>query len=133
LNTYHNPLSFLLLCIIIDLIKKYLNSLSFYKIFAHYFQQSMISFGFLMVPLILFLILFILILLTSCTWMILFYTQPNRARVKYKSFYQRKNTRQTNSENFFNDDNLIKSIHSKKFEKKKKNSIISSETMKANS
>jgi hypothetical protein len=65
--------------------------------------------------------------------MILFYTQPNRARVKYKSFYQRKNTKQTNSENFFDDDNLIKSIHSKKFEKNKKNSIISSETMKANS
>jgi hypothetical protein len=65
--------------------------------------------------------------------MILFYTQPNGARVKYKSFYQRKNTRQTNSENFFDDDNLIKSIHLKKFEKNKKNSIISSETMKANS
>ncbi len=50
--------------------------------------------------------------------------QPNRARVKYKSFYQRKNSKQRNLENFFDDDIVGKKIpnfiHSKKFEQMKR-------------
>ncbi len=75
----------------------------------------MISFGFLMIPFILSIVLFVFILLTSCIWIILFYNQPNRAHIKYKSFYSRRQT------NFFDDDdNSIESIHSKKFEQMKK-------------
>jgi hypothetical protein len=67
----------------------------------------MISFGFLVVPCILFTITFILVLLVSCIWMILFYMQPNRASVKYKSFYQCKTNKQMNLKNFLDDDMLV--------------------------
>jgi hypothetical protein len=85
----------------------------------------MISFGFLLVPFILFSIIFILILLISGVWMTLFYMQPNRTRVKYKSFYQRKNSKQINSENFLDDDDMIVTnlpdiMDSKKFEQIKR-------------
>lgn len=39
-------------------------------------------------------------------WMIMFYMQPNRAFVKYKSFYQSKKNKQMNSKNFL-DDNIV--------------------------
>jgi hypothetical protein len=55
----------------------------------------------------------------------MFYMQPNRVRVKYKSFYQHQNSKQMNSENFLDDDdivgnNLSNFIHSKKFEQMKR-------------
>jgi hypothetical protein len=56
--------------------------------------------------------------------MILFYMQPNRTRVKYKSFYQHKNRKQMNSDNFLDDDIVINKLpnfkHSKKFEQMKR-------------
>ena len=61
----------------------------------------MISFSFLLIPLILVFIVLVLILIISCIWIIQFYLRPNRIRMKYKPFYQRQNPR---NENFFDDD-----------------------------
>ena len=48
----------------------------------------------------------------------MFYMQPNRAFVKYKSFYQYKKNKQMNSKNFLDDDIVLnkfpKFTHSKK-------------------
>jgi hypothetical protein len=50
--------------------------------------------------------------------------QPNRVHVKYKSFYQHKNSKQMNSENFLDDDIIVNKLpnfmHLKKFEQMKK-------------
>lgn len=71
------------------------------------FLKQMISFSFLLIPFILLGITITLVVLISCLWMTLFYMQPNRTPVTYKSFYRHKHTKYLNPEKFLDDKSML--------------------------